>query len=145
MGITLAERYARAVTRWDRAVAAVSAGRTTMDRSRWLLTSSRAVLDRPRPRFSGGADVPVRDEEAVRALLWSLIESGFLPLVHSGRLLIAPCRACHDCTICRVGIRIGEQEVEIFSSTGAVVIHLHRRCFDIWTREAKDRDRPPRG
>jgi hypothetical protein len=111
--------------------------------SRWLLVSSRAVLDRPHPVFSGGTD-PQPDETMVHERVRGLIDAGILPHFHSGRLRVGPCMKGHDCTICGLGITVGEQEMEILSSTGAVVIYTHRRCFDMWSREAADGDGPPR-
>jgi hypothetical protein len=49
----------------------------------------------------------------------------------------------HRCTICDAEIKIGEQEIEIISRTGAARIYLHRRCFDIWGEEASAEQAPP--
>ena len=108
MKTTIEERQVSAAARWDCATRSVRCGRTTVARSRWLLTSSRAVLDRPRPPFRGGADSQP-DEATVRRRVGHLIDVGFLPLLSFGRLGVGPCRAPHDCTVCGGGIKIGEQ------------------------------------
>jgi hypothetical protein len=46
----------------------------------------------------------------------------------------------HVCAICGVGIAVGEPEIAITSPSRAVVLSLHRRCFDIWTQESMDGD-----
>jgi hypothetical protein len=145
MSTTIEERRARAAARWDQAVACLGRGRTTIDASRWLLVSSRAVLDRPRPAFAGGGDPPF-DLATVRQRLRLLTDSGVLPHFHSGPLWAGRCRVKHDCTICGIGIEVGEIELEMTSPRAGVVIFLHRRCFDFWTRqpidEAGDQSQP---
>jgi hypothetical protein len=106
------------------------------------VTASRAPLDRPRPRFSGGAD-PQPDETTVRERVRGLIDAGILPRFNSGRLIAGSCRVERHCTVCGADIKVGEQEVEIVSRSGAAVIHLHRPCLNIWTQEATDGDGPP--
>jgi hypothetical protein len=118
---TTEERTASAAARGEHAVASVDRGRASVDASRWLLTSSRAALDRPRPSFSGGADSEP-DEVDVRVRVRRLIEVGFLSRFGSGRLVAGICRVAHDCTVCGAGIQIGEQEVEIVARGQTVVI-----------------------
>jgi hypothetical protein len=144
MKATIAERQASAAARWDHAVASLGRGRASVDGSRWLLTSSRALLDRPHPPFSGGADVQP-DEAATRLRVRELIDVGILPRVSSGLLMTGPCRVAHNCMACGAGIKIGEHEIEIISRSDAVVIYLHRACLEIWTQEATDGDGPPPG
>jgi hypothetical protein len=136
--MTIDERQASAAARWEYAVASVGRGRTSLDRSEWLLTSSRAILDRPRPPFSGGGDPPF-DVAAVRQRLRLLVGSGVLPHFHSGRLWAGRCRVPHACTICSMMIVVGEIELEMTSPTG-VVIFLHRRCFDFWVSQPVELD-----
>ena len=143
MRATLDSRLASAIARWDQAVAAVRHGRITVDRTRWSVAHSRAMLDRPRPPFGGGADLEP-DTATVRDRVRRLIDAGILPRFSSGILLAGPCRVPHNCTVCGGGIKVGEQEVEIVSRTGAVVIYLHRACLEMWTQEATDGDGPPR-
>jgi hypothetical protein len=138
MNTTIETRRARAAIRWDHAVACVDRGRATVGASRWLLTSSRAVLDRPRPPFRGGGDAPF-DEVAVRQRLELLIGSGVLPHFHSGRLWAGRARVEHACTICSMRIVVGEIELELTSPTG-VVIFVHRRCFDFWVSQPEELD-----
>jgi hypothetical protein len=137
--MTIDERQASAAARWDHAVASVRRGRTSLDRSAWLLTSSRAILDRSRPPFSGGGDPPF-DVAAVRQRLGLLVGSGVLPHFHSGRLWAGRCRVEHACTICSAKIVVGDIELEMTSPTGEVVIFLHRRCFDFWVSQPVELD-----
>ena len=138
MSTTIDERRVSATARWDHAVACLGRGRTTVAASRWLLTSSRAVLDRPRPPFRGGGDPPF-DVAAVRERLRVRVTSGVLPHFHSGRLWAGRCRVPHACTICSMMIVVGEIELELTSPTG-VVIFVHRRCFDFWVTQPVDVD-----
>jgi hypothetical protein len=135
---TIENRQASAAARWNCAVRSVSFGRISVGSSRWLLTSSRAVLDRPRPPFKGGGDPPF-DEVAVRQRLQLLVGSGVLPHFHSGRLWAGRARVEHACTICSMKIVVGEIELELTSPTG-VVIFLHRRCFDFWVGQPVELD-----
>jgi hypothetical protein len=48
-----------------------------------------------------------------------------------------PCREGHACTGCGDAIHVGEIEFEVMTP-GHIVIFLHRRCFDLWTREAAE-------
>jgi hypothetical protein len=123
---------------------AIKRGRATVERTRFIISHSRALLDRPRPRFSGGADLQP-DQPTIHERVRGLIDAGILSRFNSGRLIAGPCRVERHCTVCGAGIKVGEQEVEIVSRTGAAVIHLHRPCLDIWTQEATDGDGPRRG
>jgi hypothetical protein len=90
-----------------------------------------------------GSTHELPDEATVRQQVRRLL-GGVLPYFSNGTLLAAPCIVRHTCTICRAGIKTGEQEIEIVSRTNAVKILLHRRCFDIWGDEAGDIEPPPR-
>lgn len=59
--MTLDERVARAKTSWNSTMARCQRAEASVASSRWLLTSSRAVLDRRRPLFRGAADLPRLD------------------------------------------------------------------------------------
>jgi hypothetical protein len=136
------ERRTRAAARWDRAVAAVNRGRSSVDRSR-LLMSSRAVLDRLHPPFSGGA-ASLLDEATVRQRVRGLIDGGALTHIRSGRVWVGPCRVRHCCTVCGRDIEVVKPEVQICSSTGRVMIQLHATCFHIWNEEARNGGGTPR-
>jgi hypothetical protein len=138
MMTTIDERQVSAAARWERALASVRRGRTSVDGSEWLLTSSRAILDRSRPPFSGGGDPPF-DVAAVRQRLRLLVGSGVLPHFHSGRLWAGRCRVPHACTVCSMMIVVDEIELEMTSPTG-VVIFLHRPCFDFWVSQPVELD-----
>jgi hypothetical protein len=84
---------ARAKTSWNSTMARCQRAKASVASSRWLLTSSRAVLDRRRPLFRGAADWPrldrirvlvVEDNETTR-YAWSryLTECG--AIVRAGR------------------------------------------------------------
>jgi hypothetical protein len=102
--------------------------------------SSRALLDRGRPPISGGGEVDVRQR------LRKLMDGGVLPGapgVRAVHVWAGNCRVQHPCTICGVGIDVGEMEFEMTLPAGVVVV-VHQRCFDLWTRAAAaDRARWP--
>jgi hypothetical protein len=75
--------------------------------------------------------------------LRDLIDAGVLRRFGTGRLLAGPCRVAHNCTVCGGDITLGEPEAEIVSGTGAVAIHLHRACLEVWKQEVRDGDGPP--
>jgi len=83
---------------------------------------------------------PALDENAIRARVRLLTQCGHLPAFRSGELWAGRCRTSHNCTLCGVGIGVGEVEMEWVSASGAAVIYTHRRCFEIWVREAGDAD-----
>jgi hypothetical protein len=93
---------------------------------------------------SGGGSDELPDEAFVRQCVRRLLDGGVLPHFSVGRLVAAPCIVPHRCTICGAEIRIGEQEIEIVSRTGAVKIYLHRLCFDIWGEETSAEQAPPK-
>lgn len=123
-GQSVEDRARDAIERWARTVA-------HCQRSRWLIDSSRATLDRSRPRFSGGAGL-LPEDAAVRSRLRSLIDSGVLPAeVPSG--WVGPCLEQHQCLACQDEIPLQEIEFEWESAEGQAVF-FHRRCFDVWRR-----------
>jgi hypothetical protein len=140
--MTIVEFQADASERLADVERTVSRSRITIDRTRFIVSYTRARLDRPRPAFSGG-DGSRPDGAAVRERVRQLIDRGVLPGFSSGRLAAGPCLVAHDCTVCGGAIRVGEKEVEIVSRTGAAVIYLHRACFEMWGEEASDGDSPP--
>jgi hypothetical protein len=139
---TIAERHASAVMLKAQSDQMVAGGRLTAARARFLIAHSRVLLDRPRLPFSGGDDTPP-DEATIRRRVRVLIDGGFLPRLALGHLIAATCSVERHCAVCGGWIRIGEPELEIASRIGAAVIHLHRRCLDVWTDEARDGHGPP--
>jgi hypothetical protein len=131
--MTIAERVERATSRWDRAVDRCTSNRAQVQHSRWLITSSRAVLDRPRPLLRGGSD-----EDAVArrttARLRALITIGVLPRTGPRMLWAAPCRGVQDCLACQDPLAPGELEFGITDGLGRRAV-LHRRCLELWLRE----------
>jgi hypothetical protein len=128
--MTLEERAANAAARWATGVARQTRGRLTVDRSRWLLASSRAVLDRSRPPIHGGQD-PAASPASIRTRLLGLIDRGPLPAVMPRRMFIGPCRETHPCTVCGTDIGTGAQEFE-WTNPGNLIVFFHRRCADIY-------------
>lgn len=106
----------------------VRRGRIAVDGSRWCVSLSRAVLVRPRSRFSGGSDP--NDEATVRLWLRGLLDAGLIP---AGPVVWAGlCREGHDCMVCGARIEVGAVEYEIPASAEA--IFLHGRCYVLWPR-----------
>jgi hypothetical protein len=139
---TLAERHASAVTRRAYADKTVTVGQVTVDRTRSLISQSRALLDRLHPAFGGGDTPP--DEATIRRRVRVLIDFGILPRSSSGQLIVVPCRVERQCEACGGWIRAGEDEVEIAPRLGLSIIHLHRPCLDLWSEEASDGHEPCR-
>jgi hypothetical protein len=108
-------------------------------RSRWLVTSSRACPDRAQPGVgTDGADPRPDEERTVGHRLRALLTTGGLPRPRAGTIRGRKSGERQDCTICGASIGVGEAECEIPPPDGVVVI-VHRRCFDLWTREAANR------
>jgi hypothetical protein len=118
------DRAHDAIERWARTV-------VQCERSRSLISSSRATLARSRPRFSGGGGL-FPEDAAVRSRLRSLIDAGLLPSAVP-RGWIGPCLKQHQCIACEDDIHLQETEFELESAKGAVF--FHRRCLDLWRRE----------
>src|SRR5262245_21151925 len=131
---TTAERIARTASRNAECLARYERGFRSMERTQWLITSSRAILDRPRPVFSGGGPDMV-PEPIIRERLRRLIDSGVLPPRGLGCLWEWICRHQHPCGGCGAAIIKGEREVEI-TTRGGVVLFLHLRCLEWWAEEA---------
>jgi hypothetical protein len=109
---------------------------TLLARSLWRITSSRAMLLRRRPPFSGGVD-PEAVESAVRQRVRALVDRGVLP----GRVceIRGGMRdALGDCSICGIGIGLGEVSLAVTRRVDSALF-IHRRCFDIWKLEAGER------
>jgi hypothetical protein len=139
--MTVAERVERARSRWDRAVDRCTSNRVLVQHRRWLITSSRAVLDRPRPLLRGGSD-----EDGVgrrtTARLRALITIGVLPRTGPRMLWAARCRGVQDCLVCHDPIALGELEFEITYGLGRRAV-LHRSCLELWLREVDCQDDHP--
>jgi hypothetical protein len=95
---TLDDRVARAAARWKHAVSSGHRGQLRLQQSQWLLVSSRAVLDRPRPAFRGGIDA-VPDEPFLQRRLRDLLRMGILPAIHLSLGSAGPCRVRRDCEV----------------------------------------------
>jgi hypothetical protein len=142
--VTIDERAERARIRWDRTVARCTSTRAQVEHSRWLITSSRAVLDRPRPLFRGGADERVADRRTL-ARLRALIVIGVLPRTGPTTLWAGRCRETQDCLVCHDEIALGALQFEITYGRGRRAV-LHRGCLDLWLREVEyqnDHPSPP--
>jgi hypothetical protein len=139
---TITELQVRAAMRRAETKQMVASGRRSVHRTRVSIALSRALLDRPRLAFRGGADSQP-DAAAVRRRVRELLDTGFLSRFSAGRLVAGPCRRIRDCAVCGGGIMVGEPEVEIASRTGSVVIYLHRACLDFWIEEASNGNEPP--
>jgi hypothetical protein len=131
---TIEERTASATARWDRAVRSISFWRLTVASSRWLLTSSRALLERRGPPFRGGSG-PLPDESMVRIRLRTLIDSGALPRVHASLLSGGPCHTPQACMVCGADIEVGRIQFTIRAAPESAIA-VHVRCFDLWAQEA---------
>ena len=139
--LTIDERVERAKIRWDKAVARCTSTRAQVEHSRWLITSSRAVLDRPRPPLRGGADERVADRRTL-ARLRALIVIGVLPRTGPRTLWAGRCREIQDCLVCHDEISLGELQFEITYGRGRRAM-LHRGCLDLWLREVEYRNDDP--
>jgi len=124
---TIAERAARARSRWNVAIARQASGWGLVAGSRWLIDSSRAALDRSRPLIRGGAD----NHEHIKKRLRTLIECGALPSPMPRRMFAGSCREDHSCTACGLTIGTGEQEFE-WTNPGNLIFYFHRRCVEIY-------------
>jgi hypothetical protein len=137
---SIEERFARAAGRWANAVARQHRARLQVENSRWLLTSSRAVIERPRPLSRGGGAAGVDDAATVRERLRAFIASGVLPpRIPPGRLWVGPSRHVHACAVCGVTIRKGETEAEFIARD--VTLFLDRSCLRLWS-QAEDGEEP---
>jgi hypothetical protein len=101
-----------------------------VDRSRWLLASSRAILDRTRPPIQGGQD-PAASPASIRTRLLDLIDDGAMPAVMPRRMFIGPCRETHPCTACGMDIEKGAQEFE-WTNAANLILFFHQGCAAIY-------------
>jgi len=131
-GATTEVRIASAAIRWAAAIRRQTRARQIVHASLWLLDSSRVTLERPRPRFRGGIDIPFPvTDSVVRARLCRLIDGGAIPRIVPRRMFVGPCVEDHECTACGVDIHKGEQEFE-WTNPGGLMLYFHRRCVDIY-------------
>jgi hypothetical protein len=124
---------ARTAFRYADCLARCARGAQSIRRAQWLITSSRAILDRRRPAFSGGGPDAI-PEPIIRQRLRTLIESGVLTRAGLGCLWEWVCRQRHQCSGCGAAIVPGDIEVEINTRRG-VVLFLHLRCLELWAEE----------
>jgi hypothetical protein len=85
-----------------------------------------------------GAD-PLPDEATVRQRVRALLNRGLLPGIRPSEIRSEKLSEQHDCTVCGDRIGAGEVGLELPSRHGVVVL-AHRRCFDLWTQEAAERE-----
>ena len=123
-----ASRQADCLARYERSCRSI-------ERAQWLIVSSRAILDRGRPAFSGGGPDTL-PEALIRTRLRTLIDAGVLKRGGLGCLWEWRCRQPHPCGGCGALITKGEIEVEIITRGGVALI-LHRRCLELWEQEAR--------
>jgi hypothetical protein len=131
---SIEERFARAAGRWANAVARQHRARRRVENSRWLLISSRAVIERPRPLIRGGGASGDEAAALVRERLLALIAGGVLPRIPPGRLWVGPARHVHACAVCGVPIQKGETEAEFIATD--VTLFLDRACLRLWSQAA---------
>ena len=94
----------------------------------------------------------MNEERALREKARSLIEAGLIPKRRPDRMWGGPGVGA-DCTICRVWVGPGENELEIEfvrdgDGTEPDRYHVHVHCFAAWEFEADlepPRARPPNG
>jgi hypothetical protein len=108
--------------------------RRVIQQTRWLIASSRALLDGRGRLLRGGVDERPPDD-VIRARLRELIEGGVLPRAKSQRLWAGPSRDGHSCIACELSIARGDTEFELTTVAG-VVVFLHRHCVELWTQDA---------
>ena len=131
---TTRDRIARTALLHADCLARAARGYQSMERAQWLITSSRAILDRRRPVFSGGGPDTIT-EPMIRKRLRTLIDSGVLTPAGVGCFWEWTCHQRHQCSGCGAAIVPGEVEVEV-STRGGVVLFLHGRCLELWAQEA---------
>jgi hypothetical protein len=136
----LAALIARTASRRADCLARFARGSRSMESAQWLITSSRAILERGRPVFRGGGPDTI-SEPIIRQRLRTLIAAGVLTPSGVGCLWEWTCHHRHPCSGCGAGIVPGEIEVEL-STRGGVVLFLHRRCLELWAEEARPSARP---
>ena len=131
---TIAARIARSASRHADCLARRARGTRAIEQTKWLIASSRALLDRPRPAFRGGGPDTI-PEPIIRQRLRLLIDAGILPPGGLGGLWEWTCHQRHPCSGCGAAIVHGEIEIEVSTRAG-VVLFLHRRCLELWAQEA---------
>jgi hypothetical protein len=77
-GTGIGEAIASAIARYDATRVRCTGTRRVIRHSRWLITSSRAILDRPGAPVRGGTD-PLPADSIIRARLRTLLADGRLP------------------------------------------------------------------
>jgi hypothetical protein len=132
-GATLEQWQASAIVCQAVAFARRAHTRRVIERTRWLVASSRALLDGRGRLLRGGVDERPPDD-VIRARLRSLIDNGVLPRAESRRLWAGPSRDGHSCIGCGLSIARGETEFELTTVAG-VPVFLHRHCVELWTQD----------
>jgi hypothetical protein len=134
-GATLEQRQERAIACWAASFARRAHTHRVIQQTRWLVASSRALLDGPGRLLRGGVDERPPDV-VIRARLRALIEGDVLPRAGPQRLWAGPSRDGHSCIACELSIAHGETEFELTTVAG-VVVFLHRHCVELWAQDAR--------
>jgi hypothetical protein len=137
---TIEERISRAAARKDDGLRRHRRGCASIEATRWLITSSRAVLDRRRLAIRGGGEPDRLSDDTIKDRLCTLIAGGVLTPDTVGHMWAWTCRHPHPCTACGSTIVFGDVEIEI-SAVGGVVLFLHCRCLELWAAEAQKGNR----
>jgi hypothetical protein len=128
---SLEDRAQDAIARSHRTLVTYQRSRVAVDSSRWLITSSRVVLDRERPSIAGASGDPPPDESAVRSRLRSFIDTGVLPAEAPEQMWSGTCFQAHRCIVCGSNVEIGEPEFE-WENPAGLPLFFHRRCVGLW-------------
>jgi hypothetical protein len=107
--------------------------RRVIQQTRWLIASSRVLLDGRCRLLRGGVDERPPDD-VIRARLRALTDGGVLPPPRSQRLWAGPSLDGHSCVGCEQSIARGDIEFELTTLTGALVF-LHRHCAELWAQD----------
>jgi hypothetical protein len=137
---TIEERVANAAARHADGLQRFRRGCASAEATRWLITSSRAVLDRRRAAIRGGGVPDALPDGTIKDRLRTLLDGGVLTPDTVGHMWAWTCRRSHPCTACGGAIAAGDVEIEI-STVGGVVLFLHSHCLELWATEAQQRDR----
>src|ERR1700741_5665673 len=108
---TIEERVASAAARQADGLRRCRRGHASVETTRWLITSSRAVLDRRRAVIRGGGVPDGLPDETIKDRLRTLIDGGVLTPDTAGHMWAWTCRRPHPCTGCGGAIAAGDVEI----------------------------------
>jgi hypothetical protein len=86
-------------------------------------------------------DGPPLSAHSIRERLRELLTTGVLPRKPQAKLFAGASSGYRVCIVCGTGIAKGEVEFESSVPT-ELILFFHRRCADLWMREAEDDDSP---